>query len=71
MTEKKGVPVPYVTTIIGAILSLAGAGVIWLVSTTSDVPLLREKIMKLERQTDDHEDRIRSLERRSFFIPEG
>lgn len=63
MTEKQGVPVPYVTAVLGAILTLTCGGIFWLVSTTNEVPGIMRDMEIMKDARIDHEIRLRALER--------
>jgi hypothetical protein len=82
MAEGRSIPVPYVTAILGSLLALLTAGVIWLVGTTNEVPRLKDKMAEIERRLDAHEasslrraadieQRLRVCEGRIFPIPNG
>lgn len=61
MTEKKGIPVPYVTAGLGMLLTLATAGIIWLVSTTNEVPAMKRDIANMQEDVRELKQDMREL----------
>lgn len=66
MTEKKSAAIPYLTMGLGIAAALLTAGAQWMVSKTSEIPGLIDRQKAISKQVDDHEDRIRHLERRRY-----
>jgi hypothetical protein len=61
MIERKSIPVPYVTLIFGAMLTLITGGIFWLVSTTNEVPAMKRDLASLKEDMQEAKQDIREI----------
>lgn len=61
MTQRQGIPVPYVTLIFGALLTLTCGGIFWLVSTTNEVPGMKRDLAAMKEDMTEVKQDIREI----------